>query len=203
VVFGSSLPAWVMRSGSLLLALFLVVLSVICVMYYRKAMSLRWVHRLVRRLPERYQADVEQIYHRFVDGLRIIARPKQLFASILLTVLVWGVTGLGIYSLFLFYNLSFPLVAAFTVLAITVLGVSLPAGPALLGNFQFSCIVALSILNLSQNDAFAFSMIYYAFGVGLSIFLGLLFSPFMGISLADIRRRMRFCNSCHSEQREG
>ena len=76
--------------------------------------------------------------------------------------------------------------AALTVTTITALGVSLPAAPGLIGNFQFACMVALSFWGIAKNEAFAFAMVYYFIGVGINIALGLIFLPFMDIRIKQI-----------------
>ena len=80
--------------------------------------------------------------------------------------------------------------SAFVVLIVMAIGVSVPTAPGLLGNFQFACILALSIFNISKADAVAFSISYYIFGVGTYILLGLVFIPLTDFSLKTIKQKM-------------
>ena len=91
------------------------------------------------------------------------------------------------------------MVSAFLVLVIVMIGISLPAAPGFIGNFQFACVMALSIYGLPKNDAFAFSMVFYFLGIGINILLGLVFLPSMNLSFKDIKQRFNISGSSPKE----
>jgi uncharacterized protein (TIRG00374 family) len=99
----------------------------------------------------------------------------------LLSLVVWLLSALAVYLLFIFYKLPLNILAALAVTTITALGVSLPAAPGFIGNFQFACIVALSFYGVTKDEAFSFSMVFYLAAIGVNILLGLIFLPFMNI----------------------
>jgi uncharacterized protein (TIRG00374 family) len=124
-----------------------------------------------------FEAFIENI----ANGFRVISSMKKFTQVFLLSFLVWFLSALAVYLLFSFYKLPLGILEAIAVTTITALGISLPAAPGLIGNFQFACIVALSFCGVAKNEAFAFAMVYYFTGVGVNIVLGLIFLPFMNI----------------------
>ena len=184
----SNPPGWLIKTGYSILPLFVLLVLSICLLYFRTEFTLRLLNPVLNRLPQNLRMKIDKLLRRFVDGFHIIASPKRLFWTILLSILIWVFSGFSIYSLFYFYNLEFPIMNAFVVLIVTIIGISLPTAPGFLGNFQFACIMALSIFGLPKSDALAFSMIYYFLGIGLTILLGLVSVPFISISFKEIKR---------------
>lgn len=192
IVLNVPLPPWMIRSGYILLVSLLAVLFLIYSMYYRAWFVPRVPSVLLNRLPQKLQIVAEKVFRNFIEGFKIIESPRRFVSSLLLSLLIWGISGLAIYSLFFFQNLQLPLISAFAVLVITVIGISLPTAPGFLGNIQFACIVAFSLFHLPKSDALAFSLFYQLVLVGTYIFLGLIFLPFIDVSLKDVRRRLDY-----------
>ena len=93
--------------------------------------------------------------------------------------------------MFYFYGFKLSLLSAFVVLVINIIGISLPTGPGMLGNFQFSCIVALALFDITKEHAFGFSMAYYVFGIGIIILLGLMSLPFVKVSFKEVFKNIK------------
>ena len=191
VMINSSLPPWFVKSGYSALLAFAAMILFMCFLYFRTKTALTLLGPVLRRLPSGLQTKIEHLIYNFVDGFRIIASPGVLIGTILLSIMIWAVSGAGIYVLFHFHNFQLPFLAAYAVLVITVMGISLPTAPGMLGNFQFSCIVALSLYGLSKDNAFVFSMVYYFVGIGIVILTGLVFLPFTDFSLKEAIRNLK------------
>jgi len=194
VFISSTLPMWVIKSGYSVLITFVVLICVLFILYYKTEFCLRLSRPLLNKLPQKINVGIEGLIRNVVEGFKIISSPKRLFYTLFLSVLIWAFSGLGIYCLFFFYNFHLPLSSAFLVLVIVIIGVSLPVAPGFVGNFQFACIMALSIFGIAKSDAFAFSMVFYFLGVGMNILLGLVFLPSMNLSFKDIKKRFNFGN---------
>jgi uncharacterized protein (TIRG00374 family) len=136
---------------------------------------------ITKRFPLRVARGFEAFIENIAAGFRGISTIGKFTKVFLLSFLVWLLSTLTVYLLFFFYKLPLGILAAFAVTTITALGVSLPAAPGFIGNFQFACIVALSFYGVAKNEAFAFAMVYYVTGIGVNIVLGLIFLPFMNI----------------------
>ncbi|MFH1327749.1 MAG: lysylphosphatidylglycerol synthase transmembrane domain-containing protein [Candidatus Bathyarchaeota archaeon] len=188
-VFSSTLPGWLSKSGYSALLILVVLISLMLILYYKTEFTLNLFAPLLNKVPKKLSVKIEEIVRNFGTGLKIISNPKRLIYTLLLSVLIWVFSALAIYSLFLFQNLQLPLISAFVVLVITIIGITLPAAPGFIGNFQFGCIVALSIFHLPKGDALAFSMVFYFLGIGINILLGLVFLHTIRISFKDIMNK--------------
>jgi uncharacterized protein (TIRG00374 family) len=176
-----SLPNWIARSGAILLGIILLAfLFIILFMVFPEKIK-RFLFPLTNRLPRRMGKGFEAFIENIAAGFRVVSSINEFSKVFLLSFLVWFFSALAVYLLFSFYKLPLGILAAFAVTTITALGISLPAAPGFIGNFQFACIVALSFYGVAKNEAFAFAMVYYFTGIGVNIVLGLIFLPFMNI----------------------
>jgi uncharacterized protein (TIRG00374 family) len=191
ITLNASLPPWLEKSGHTALAVFALLVVFMCVLYFRTQMVLAALSPAFKVLPRRFHDRVEDLIHRFVEGFRIIASPGRLMGTLLLSVLIWGLSGFAIFVLFSFHNFQLSLLVAFVVLVVNIIGISLPTAPGMLGNFQFACILALSWFDVPKDAAFLFSMVSYFMGVGMVILLGLVFLPSIDVSLKDAMKNIK------------
>ena len=187
VTLSTAVPQWLVKTGYGSLAILFVLLFCMLLIYFRMEMMIRCFSPLLDKLPRNFGAKIESLIHTFVAGFKIISSPKRLIYILILSFTIWGCSGLAIYTLFFFYDFQLTLVNAFVILVITVIGISLPAGPGMVGNFQFACIVALSLFGIQKSDALSFSMIYYFMAIGKIILLGLIFLPSVHFSFKNVR----------------
>ncbi len=188
VIINGNYPGWIMKSGYVLFAALSLTLMCLYLLYFRTAQVMGFISPAFRVFPEKLRGFLENVIGSFTEGFTILASPKKLLYAVFFSICIWISSGLAIYSLFYLSGLRLPLFSAFVVLVITMMGLSLPAAPGFLGNFQFACIFALSTFNISKTDAFAFSMIYYLIGIGINVLAGLLFLPFHKFSLTEMKK---------------
>jgi len=188
VILSSNLPGWLIKAGYSFLVTFIIMVFVMFLLYWKTQFVLNLFDVILNKLPQRLKIKTEKLILTFVDGFKIISSPKRLAYTIFLSLLIWILSALAIYNLYFFQNLKLPLLSSFVVLVLTIVGITLPAAPGFLGNFQFSCIMALSIFDVTKSDALVFSMVFYFLGIGINILLGLIFLPFIGISINDLRK---------------
>jgi glycosyltransferase 2 family protein len=186
VAMNSDLPGWIVKSEYIFLITLSALLFVIVFLYLKTGVVLKFLSILLRGFPK-INIKLEGLIKMFVNGFKIFNTPRQFTSAVLLSVLIWIISGLIIYILFLSIGFKLPLVSAFFVLFITIAGISLPAAPGFLGNFQMGCIIALSVFSIPRSDALAFSVVYYSCGVGVNLLLGLIFLPFVDLSIKEIK----------------
>lgn len=191
VVWGMPVPAWLEKSGYFALSAFVLMIVFMCLFYFRTSATVKLLGPLLGLLPDRTRQRVEDLIHNFVDGFRIIANLRRLVATIILSAVIWTLSGVMIYSLFKFHGFELSFLAAYLVLVVNVIGISLPTAPGMLGNFQFACITALSLFGLPKDEAFVFSMVYYFLGVGIIILLGLVSLKFVDVSIKGAIRDIK------------
>jgi uncharacterized protein (TIRG00374 family) len=188
VVYTYPSPDWIINTGYSLLPLFLSAICFLFLFYFNNDLTLRIIKPVIGILPEKLARKLEGLLKNLMEGFSIISSPSKIFYALILTAIIWISSALSIYCLFYFLNLQLSLISAFMVLILTILGVSIPAAPGMVGNFQYASIIALSIFNVSKTDAFLFSMVYYFLGIGLAIIFGLVFLPLVNISIKDLKK---------------
>jgi hypothetical protein len=186
-----SLPDWIARGGTVLLGIILLeFLFIILFMIFPEKIK-RFLFPITKRFPRRVAKGFEAFIENIANGFRVISSIKKFTQVFFLSFLVWVLSALAVYLLFSFYKLPLGILEAFAVTTITALGISLPAAPGFIGNFQFACILALSFYGVAKNEAFAFAMVYYFTGIGVNIVLGLIFLPFMNIPFRQMFKNKR------------
>jgi hypothetical protein len=103
------------------------------------ALSLTLLGPLGRRLGGRFESlriRVEDLLCGVISGFAALARAGALTRFVGLSLLYWGLNGLGFYVLARAFHLDLSLVAAFALCGTIAIGVVLPAGPGLVGNFH-------------------------------------------------------------------
>lgn len=189
IILKSDLPDWLKNAGYSLFLTFLIAAGIILLLYFKTEFSIKILCPLINKLPQNIKSRIESLIKTFVDGFKIISYPKRLLYTICLSILIWVFSALSIYSLYFLQNIQLPLISAFMVLVFNAIGVSIPAAPGFLGNFQFACILALSIFGVPKSEALAFSIVFYLLGIGINILLGLVFIPFVEISFQDMKEK--------------
>jgi glycosyltransferase 2 family protein len=189
--FFTPLPPWLVRSSGLFLLLTLALFAVMILMIVRREASLRVLAPLIGRLPARHAGTVNRLIDHFIEGFRIIVDPALLFFVTLLSIVIWLVDVLAIYLLFLAFGLHLPVVAAFVLMIILIIGIAIPAAPGFIGNWHYFCILGLGLFGIPKTFALTFAIIYHALSIGIVILLGLIFLPFNRFSVADLRRQAK------------
>ena len=175
-------PDWMVKTGYTALAVLVVLVFVMLLFYFKTEASFKFSNFLLNRLTHKFRGKSRRLIYTFIDGFSIISSPKQLIYTILLSILIWGFFGLGIFMLFFSYNFQLSMTAAFVILVFTIIGISFPAAPGMVGNFHFACIVALSLFGIPKSDALGFSGLYHLMAIGKNVLLGLIFLPVVNFS---------------------
>ena len=151
----------------------------------KREVSVKSIDRVMGILPQTLSSRLMKLLHSFLDGLQILPNLKKTFYLAFLSVLIWSLAGLSAYILFSSFEsmLELPLVAAYTVLVITALGVTLPTAPGFVGNYHFSCVVALTLFGVPKTDALTFAILLHFIVVTVTLLLGLIFLPFIKVPL--------------------
>ena len=186
------LPAWITRSalGFLSIIIFGFTLIILCIL--KPSAAEKIIYLLISRLPRKMSTRVEKAIFNFLDGFRVIGNIKKIIQILSISLLIWFLSAGAVYLLFVLVHFPFGILEAITIIVITALGVSIPAAPGLIGNFQFACMIPLSLWSIAKPDAFAFAMIYYFLGIGTNIFLGLIFLPSMNVPFKQLLQSIKF-----------
>jgi len=181
-------PDWMAEGGQALLSIIVLeFLSIILFMIFPEKIK-RMILPLTKRMPLKMAVALDGFIGNLAAGFRIIANGRKFAQVLFLSFSIWFFSSSTVYFLFYFYRLPLGIFEALGVTTVTSLGVSLPAAPGLIGNFQFACIFSLSFWGVAKSDAFTFAMVYYFLSVGINILIGLIFLPSIDIPLRELFR---------------
>lgn len=130
----------------------------------------RIIARCVGLISERARDWTLAQFEHAVGGLASLRHPRILCIVLLLTLLQWSVIGVSVWSCAQAVGAPADLVAAFGVLVLMIVGLTLPTAPVYLGTTQLAFTVALAVYGIDEAAAFAASVVYTGFVV-LPMFL--------------------------------
>lgn len=183
-----SLPSWLITSAILVFLITMAMLSVMIVMSARRDASLKVLSALMNRLPVRFAGKLRAMLHHLLDGFVIFRNSKQLVTVCLLSLAIWIIDILAVYSLFLAFDFRLSILAATVSVIILLIGIAIPTAPGFIGNWHYACIVGLTLFGIPKAEALSFAITYHFLSIGIILVLGLIFLPFNKFSLLDLKR---------------
>lgn len=183
-----ALPPWLITSAVIVLLVTMAMLAVMIVMPARRDASLSVLNALVNRLPVRFAGKLRAMLHHLLDGFAIFRHAKQLLMVCLLSLAIWIIDILAVYSLFLAFDFRLSIMAATVSVIILLIGIAIPTAPGFIGNWHYACIVGLTLFGIPRAEALSFAIIYHFLSIGIILILGLIFLPFNKFSLLELKR---------------
>ncbi len=181
------LPPWLVRSVSLITIITLAAVACFILLIVNRNVLRNLEKHLPASLRESYTGKLNHLIGHFINGFSVITDGKRLAWLFLLSLLVWIVDVLVIYALFLAFGYTLSPLAAFALMFILLVGISVPTAPGFVGNWHYACILALTLFGLNKADALSFAVVYHALAVGMTLVLGLVFLPCNRFPLKDLR----------------
>lgn len=132
-------------AGLVVFALFAAILAFLAVAHRNRAAAVRFTERALGSVSPRVAARASGMMDAFIQGLRLVPSRRKMAAFFGLTLLYWGLSGWGMKVLARGFGFDLPLVAAYTVLGVLVVGVMIPAGPGMVGTYQAAVVLGLSL----------------------------------------------------------
>ena len=149
------------------------------------------LRRLVDVISSRWSRQVRSTIFEQLDsavgGLAALKAPGLLAKVFVLSILQWLTMGLCTYCAILAFEMAAPIQAAFTVLILTIAGMSLPSAPGFFGTIQACFALGLKPYGVPPEAAFAAS-IYFHVALYLSTLgLGLFYLRKIGYTLRGFK----------------
>jgi len=135
----------VRAAGWVMLGLFAGLLLFLAGAYRSREGAVALTRRLLGPLSPRAAERLGGMLDAFTHGLRQLPGWRGAGLFFLLTLAYWGLNGWGMQLLARGFGISLTLVQAYTVLGVLVVGVMIPAGPGMVGTFQYAVVLALSL----------------------------------------------------------
>lgn len=142
------------RGAGLIAAAIFVPALFICILAWRqRALAERLIMATAGRISERHARGVVRLVMHFVAGFNAVSRWRDLVPFLGLTGLYWFFNALSMWALLRFgFGLELGLWPMVTTMAVLVVGIMVPAGPAMVGNFEFFLAQGMGLF-VSIDDA--------------------------------------------------
>ena len=179
-----SLPPWFRDSKGSLAAFATAFLGAALILSYNKDRLLTLVESLSRFLPESWQVRVQRAVGPALGSLDVLRSPLVGLQLQGWSLLIWSLSILVNYAVFLALGLSLPFAAGLFLLAVLQVGVAVPSAPGKLGIFHYLCTLALAPFGVDKSTALSYSILLYLVVFGPPLLLGTFF-----IWWESVRRR--------------
>jgi len=163
-----------------LLVLFVVVLVLLALAYRHPEKTVRGFRRCIGFLPARLSDRLCSMLSAFIGGMRGLPNARLLSEFVLVTAGYWCLSGLGMLLCFGAFDGLAHLgwLEAFTGMAVLCVGLMIPAGPAMIGNFQYFLQLGLSLFvgtEVLAAQGAAYAVVLWAMQVGQQVLFALPF----------------------------
>jgi len=125
-------------------------------------------------LPIRLASLATKIMETFYSGMSSLGKGQHTFKIIMLSALIWAMLVLTNWLLFFALDMNLGPLAAIYVLVLTMLGISVPAGPGFIGSYHYACVLALSSFGINKEIAIGYAILLHILTIGTLIILGVL-----------------------------
>lgn len=170
---GERATGFAVSAGLLSAAIFIPAMSICLLAFWRRKWALALVHGTIGRLLPGLARKLSGMLETFIDGFTGLVQGRQMGRFLVGTALYWFT---NVASMWLLatrgFGFELGLWEMATVLAILVIGIMIPAGPAMAGNFEFfvargmALFVALELTEVgAQVAVFAATVHILQFGV--------------------------------------
>jgi uncharacterized protein (TIRG00374 family) len=171
------LPDWIARSGFVLGVAFVALLLGLLGLSWQQDRSLRWLQRVLARLPMldagRWMKRAESL----IDGFGLLRARRPLFEVTGWSLAIWLTAAITYFVLMHAFALPLPFAAAVLVLCALGLSAIVPSSPGYIGVFHAVTVLALSLFGIEKSLALSYAIVLHALNyvtlVGLGAFYAL------------------------------
>ena len=155
------MPDWLAKPARITLAITVTGLIVLVLLLWQEVQLVAWISHLSRRWVPAGHDRLVGLSRQLFNGLAS-ARDIGLTSKILgWSALIWLLSGLLNYAIFLAFALPLGLVPAFLLLVVLQVGIAIPSLPGRIGIFQAICVLVLALFDLPADQAFSYSLILH------------------------------------------
>jgi hypothetical protein len=175
-------------SGYFAAIIYLGTLAFLVGLIVRQSATPRLVGLVLRLFPKRFAAAALGWLGSFVGGLGVFRQLPLLGISTVISVAVWLGYGLGLYLMWLAFDVHLGVIDAFIALLILTIGLTLPSTPGFVGVMEAAVVTGLEFYGVDRSSAFAIAVVYHItqyVPITLGGFLALWFER---LSFTDIAR---------------
>jgi uncharacterized protein (TIRG00374 family) len=176
--------------GALSLLVFGGALVVFIAAYRWRDLSLKFWRAVLSPLGARISGKLLGILEAFIEGLKSLPTARDVVVYVGFTVGYWLLNGLAMWLLAYGMGMTgVTVVGAFFVLACLVVGITIPAGPGNVGNFEYAITISLAVFGVASADAAAYGIWTHLFQMFHMVVMAVpfLFTARLHLSAADLQ----------------
>ena len=187
-----AIPAWAQAAGVGVLVVFGSIAVAFVVMSWARQRAVALIRRWVDPLPLLGRLHPSHLVRTALGSADGLSRPRLLAAVLLLSVVIWVGGGLTLAVAVYAYHLPVPLSAAFLLLVVTNLSMTIPSAPGYIGVYHSASVLTLLLFpSVSEDQAASYAVAVHALSFGGVSLTGLLFLWFGHYRLGELIRRSR------------
>jgi uncharacterized protein (TIRG00374 family) len=157
-----ALPTWIQQSVMLLAPVFVVLFLLILALAYQRKRTLALAHSILDRVPrlsaERLLSSVESA----LSGFDVLGSVRTNLVLWGWSIAVWVTSGLFMLLVMFAFHLDAPPAAAFLLLCVTSLGMTVPSSPGYIGVYHWLVVSTLQIFGVDRALALSFAFALHA-----------------------------------------
>lgn len=177
-----------LKTAALLIAL--LGIALVAILWCLTCKTLPTVARLevcLRLLPHKWRRAAGSVLMSFAGSLQAFRRVRHLAPIVSLSLAIWCLQVLSNWLIFLAFGLRLPALAAFFVLFVQIVGVTVPSSPGFIGTYHASVIAGLGYFGLTPDVALSVALSMHAAFFFPCIAVGFVFLWTENLSLRQLR----------------
>lgn len=140
----------------------------------------------VARVAKRWEQPVASFLNHFLDGIRVLRRPRDLVVTVGASLLLWYVIYWQVATSMLAFSIDLPFRTTYCLVMLAVVGLAIPT-PGGIGGFHKATQAGLVyFFAIELNRATGFAIAYHAICFVPITVIGLACLPAFGLSLRDV-----------------
>ncbi|MAG37283.1 MAG: hypothetical protein CL878_13700 [Dehalococcoidia bacterium] len=187
-----AIPSWAQAAGITALAIFGSIALTFVIMSWARHQAVGAVRRWIDPLPLLRRLQPSHLVATALGSADGLSRPRLLAAVLLISVVMWVGGGFTLVVALNAFHLPVPMSAAFLLLVVTNLGMTIPSAPAYIGVYHALSVATLLLFpSVSRDQALSYAVAIHALAFG-GLSLTALFFLWTGhYRLAELIRRSR------------
>lgn len=156
-----TLPEWLAGSARGMAIVLAILVPCFILLAWQRDFFLRVVEWISRFVPSVLREWLVQQTRYGLASLDVVRRPRLLFGLLGWSLIIWILSALTNYLVFLALELVLPFWASLLLLVVLQVGAAVPSSPGRIGVFQYLAILTLSIFAVNKDLALGYSIVLY------------------------------------------
>ena len=187
-----AIPGWAQAAGVTALVIFGSITVAFIVMSWARQHAVALIRRWIDPLPLLGRLQPSHLVQTALGSADGLSQPRLLTAVLLLSVVMWVGGGLTLAVAVYAYHLPVPFSAAFLLLVVTNLGMTIPSAPAYIGVYHALSVATLLLFpSVSRDQALSYAVAVHALAFGGVSLTGLFFLWVGHYRLDELVKRSR------------